>query len=320
MTMVPDPYDERRAREFVRYLRVAEADPECLELGAFERESGSLVGMISLSDLNAKKGCAELGYWIAIEAQGRGYAKEACEALLTYGFRALGMQRIQAFVCAGNDASCSLLSRLGFLKEGTLRRACLNKNELVDRVAFGMLREEWEAGDPHRKLPGCGADRRTVRRANRFDVPAWLSMRRALWPDCPAGKHEREIRDALERPHELPAWLCIDGLDISGFLECSYRDRFDAEADGFALGPGEAAADAPSLYVEGVYVKGERRKANAATSLLTEAEREARARFCARMLSDVEYDNDTSLRAHARWGYREIGRGEESILLEKPLH
>jgi RimJ/RimL family protein N-acetyltransferase len=59
----------------------------------------------------------ELGYALRRRSWGLGYATETGGALLEYGFEALGLERVIAFISRGNDASEHVLLKLGF--EGT---------------------------------------------------------------------------------------------------------------------------------------------------------------------------------------------------------
>ena len=60
------------------------------------------------------EGSAELGYWIASEYQGMGYATEACQALIKRAFENLCVKQIYATYKADNIASKRVLEKLGF--------------------------------------------------------------------------------------------------------------------------------------------------------------------------------------------------------------
>ena len=72
---------------------------------------GSVIGLASLSD-------ATLGFLIAPEAWGRGYATEACATLIAYGFDTTGWPKITAAVHTGNLGSLRVLDKLGFRVTG----------------------------------------------------------------------------------------------------------------------------------------------------------------------------------------------------------
>lgn len=55
-----------------------------------------------------------LGYWLALEATGRGVATAAVGTILAFGHRELGVEEVLAGVTHGNDKSIAVLERLGF--------------------------------------------------------------------------------------------------------------------------------------------------------------------------------------------------------------
>lgn len=59
-------------------------------------------------------GSAELGYWIAEEYWGRGFAVEASETLITHAFDDLDIDRIYASYRIENSQSKRVLEKLGF--------------------------------------------------------------------------------------------------------------------------------------------------------------------------------------------------------------
>jgi RimJ/RimL family protein N-acetyltransferase len=52
--------------------------------------------------------------------------------------------RIQATTDTGNLASQKALEKMGFKKEGTLRKYIFLKGELRDAFLYSILREEWK--------------------------------------------------------------------------------------------------------------------------------------------------------------------------------
>ena len=74
----------------------------------------------------------ELGYWIAEERRGQGYAAEAVEAVLDAAAM-LGLSRLDAGHWLDNPASAAVLRHCGFAETGEIRPAhCLGRGgELV---------------------------------------------------------------------------------------------------------------------------------------------------------------------------------------------
>ncbi|MCU0990778.1 MAG: GNAT family N-acetyltransferase [Xanthomonadales bacterium] len=63
----------------------------------------------------------DIGYALLPEFCGAGYAFEATSAVLAYAGKQLGARRVVAIVADYNERSISLLKKLGFADEGTMR-------------------------------------------------------------------------------------------------------------------------------------------------------------------------------------------------------
>lgn len=81
----------------------------------FERSTRMLVGRIGIENREIDGCCCqELGYLIGKPWQRRGYAEEACRAVLAYGFKELDLEKIFACVQHTNSPSVRLAEKLGF--------------------------------------------------------------------------------------------------------------------------------------------------------------------------------------------------------------
>jgi [ribosomal protein S5]-alanine N-acetyltransferase len=107
--------------------------------------------VVGIVNLNFESGdrLAVLGYGLHRELWGQGLAAEAVRAVLGTAFTAYPhLQRVRANTDARNQRSITLLTRLGFAHEGTLRRDQFSRGEWVDVAIFGLLREEWQVSPP----------------------------------------------------------------------------------------------------------------------------------------------------------------------------
>lgn len=77
------------------------------------KESGEVIGRAGLEYKAGHEGL-ELGFMLGVQYQHKGYAYEACRAVIEYGLNELGASRIYALVNADNEASIRLCGRLGF--------------------------------------------------------------------------------------------------------------------------------------------------------------------------------------------------------------
>ena len=95
--------------------------------------------MIGLNGLDEGNGVAELGYWIAPEAWGNGYATDAARTMTEYAFDQRRLRRVQARVVDFNEASARVLEKAGFEREGVHREAVFLDGEHRDVVWYGRL-------------------------------------------------------------------------------------------------------------------------------------------------------------------------------------
>jgi RimJ/RimL family protein N-acetyltransferase len=63
--------------------------------------------------------CVELGYRLAFDHWGRGYATEGARAALAFGFATAGLDEIVAMTAAGNARSRRVMERLGMTRNAT---------------------------------------------------------------------------------------------------------------------------------------------------------------------------------------------------------
>lgn len=84
-------------------------------------------------------GRADVGYWFGRAYWGRGVATEALTALVDLGRNELGYAKIEANVFAHNVAGRRLVERVGFEREGLIRRGHRKRGRWVDNVIYGLV-------------------------------------------------------------------------------------------------------------------------------------------------------------------------------------
>lgn len=143
LIQVPSPYPIALARRWVIH-RI-----EWWNLGrgvtfavTLPDDPDMLLGTVSLR-CYVRDRRAELGYWLAQPAWGHGFATEAAQGAVDFGFRELGLARVYAQVLAGNRASLGVLDKLGMVNEGIKRQHVNKARRLHDVVLYGLLRDEW---------------------------------------------------------------------------------------------------------------------------------------------------------------------------------
>lgn len=114
-----------------------------------ENEQGDIAGDLTTHSCDRRVGTFAYGLNIRRGFRRRGYATEAIQLVLRYYFEELGYQKVTVGVYNFNDASISLHEKLGFQREGQLRRTAFTRGQYYDEIIFGLTAEEFAAlGSP----------------------------------------------------------------------------------------------------------------------------------------------------------------------------
>jgi RimJ/RimL family protein N-acetyltransferase len=84
-----------------------------VQLTVEDRRTGRLIGDVGISPAEHHPGVIKIGYTIAPEFQGAGYATEAIAALIDYAFDVLGVDIVRAYASAENTASLRVAEKAG---------------------------------------------------------------------------------------------------------------------------------------------------------------------------------------------------------------
>jgi ribosomal-protein-alanine N-acetyltransferase len=143
---VPHPYPDGAAEAWIATHGPAWQDRTGVTY-AITAADGALLGAIGLA-LTPAHAVAELGYWVAVPAWGRGYATEAAVALCDFAFGVLGVHRIQVRHLTRNPASGRVMQKLGMQREGILRDAVRKWDRFEDLALYAVLAPEWQTVRP----------------------------------------------------------------------------------------------------------------------------------------------------------------------------
>lgn len=138
----------------------------------------------------------------------------------------------------------------------------------------------------------------TIRPVDAHDVPPWLELRRALWPEGSEAEHRDEIERFLAgRAREPQAVLLAPDASgvVLGFAELSIRPC------------AEGCVTDRIAYLEGWYVVPEARGRGVGRALAEAAEDWGRAQGCTEFASDTQPDNEISRLAYRSLGFEDVG-------------
>ena len=117
--------------------------PQLFRLGMTLKATVLLIGTIGLYGIDPENMRTLIGFDLVKEYWGKGLMSEAVLAVVDYGFREIGLNRIEATADGKNLRSLKLLERCGFRREGILREKHYYKEAFHDEVVFSLLKSEW---------------------------------------------------------------------------------------------------------------------------------------------------------------------------------
>ncbi len=110
-------------------------------------QAGRPVGTVNFSAVDTVNARAVWGFYLGETDVPKGTGTDMGRRGLSWGFDRLGLQKIIGEVFAFNEASLRFHERLGFEREGLLRRHVLKGGRFQDIVLFARFSETWE-GEP----------------------------------------------------------------------------------------------------------------------------------------------------------------------------
>lgn len=140
-----EPLTQERATQFLARQAVVEISDEggYIVFAIHHVGDVKIIGEIGINFLPKAQSKGEIGWSLHPNYQGCGYATEAAQVLLTYGFRHHNLHRITSICDTRNTASYMLMERLGMRREGHLKQSQLIQGAWQDEYIYALLVEEW---------------------------------------------------------------------------------------------------------------------------------------------------------------------------------
>ena len=118
----------------------------CFFLGAFEKTSAAFVAQVYVRPVDWKLLEFEIGYFVDVDQQGKGYMTEAVNATLGWLFDHLEAHRVRLRCDDTNVRSARVAERCGFTREVHLRENKLNPDGTFSgTLYYGILKSDYQA-------------------------------------------------------------------------------------------------------------------------------------------------------------------------------
>lgn len=141
------PNTPEQTREYVEAAAAAaEEEPRSwYQLAIVHASEDRVIGATGLHVQSRRFRSAELSYGLNPRYWGKGFATEAEQAIVSFGFTALHLHRIEATCDPRNTASERVMQRLGMRHEGRKREVVLIRDGWRDSQLYSVLQHEWQS-------------------------------------------------------------------------------------------------------------------------------------------------------------------------------
>ena len=113
------------------------------QFAIIKKDNDELIGDIGVHFLDEEKCQVEIGCTLAKNHHGKGFAREALNAIIKYLFVDLNKRRIISSIDPRNANSIKMVESLGFRKEAHFKESILINGEWFDDVVYALLKDEW---------------------------------------------------------------------------------------------------------------------------------------------------------------------------------
>lgn len=135
-----EPHFSRNdAEQFIIATRLNWVKSQAYGFGVFDRNSDQLLGMVAINEFYHTFNMASVGYWLADENQGQGYAQEAVTALAEFCFSQLKLTRLEIVCDPENVASQQVAKRCGAIFETLARNRFIYNKQPRDGMVFSII-------------------------------------------------------------------------------------------------------------------------------------------------------------------------------------
>ena len=131
-----------QTRSYIRYLlkQYRNGQPASFVIELLSQRK--VIGTIGFMWVQQENRAAEIGYSLSRAYWNKGVMTEALDAMITFGFEKLNLNRIEGQFESDNPASGRVMQHVGMHREGLLRQRLFNKGRFADVELYAILRHD----------------------------------------------------------------------------------------------------------------------------------------------------------------------------------
>lgn len=136
------PYSKFVLKQYLENAHRDIFEVKQLRLVICKKEDDKTVGFLDLFDFDPRHRRAGLGIVIFSESdRGQGFASEALELVIAYGFAHLNLHQLYANITVDNSGSVQLFEKLGFVRTGEKKDWVWSQGVFKNEFVYQLINE-----------------------------------------------------------------------------------------------------------------------------------------------------------------------------------
>ena len=132
-------FNESEARRLITLFTKEAREDLAYTLGVYSLDRTLLIGGIAINQINGTHNFGNVAYWVRSSKQGNGIATRALRMITCFGFRVLGLNRLEIVAAIGNEASCKVAANAGATMEGIARKRLVSREQVHDAAIYSLV-------------------------------------------------------------------------------------------------------------------------------------------------------------------------------------
>lgn len=134
---------EDAVQMLARFAQLRRAPVSGIRWAICTHDSDTMLGTCGFQKWNREWNSCMVRYDLKDDARGQGVMQEALRCALVWAFAGMRLNRVEAQIHPQNQASIRLVERLGFVREGLLRKAGYWDERYHDLWMYSLLKNEF---------------------------------------------------------------------------------------------------------------------------------------------------------------------------------
>lgn len=139
MSWCSPSFSRESALEWFASCDQERAAGRAFDMGIFCTTTGQLLGGAGINQLSPHHRYGNIGYWVRQSRQGCGIARQAVALLRDFGFRQLGLFRLEIVMGIGNSASEAVAIAAGATFECRARNRIFLHGQPIDTLIYSLV-------------------------------------------------------------------------------------------------------------------------------------------------------------------------------------